>query len=107
VVFDLMGALSAQDNVAHMAHLAGVAYGFLYYRFGWNLGRLSTPAWLSRRLPRRPNLKVHREAPEESLEGEVDRILEKIGREGEGSLSAGERATLAEASRRYQRRQQK
>jgi hypothetical protein len=90
-----------------MAHLAGVAYGFLYYRFGWNLGRISTPAWLSRRLPRGPKLKVHREPPEESLEKELDAILEKIGREGEASLTARERATLAEASRRYQRRHQK
>ncbi len=107
VVLDLMGAMQQQDNVAHMAHLAGVAYGFLYYRFGWNLGRLSTPGWLSRRLPRGPKLKVHPEAPEESLEGEVDAILEKIGRQGEASLTARERATLAEASRRYQQRHQK
>ncbi len=106
VVFDLMGALSNQDNVAHMAHLAGVAYGFLYYRSGWNLGRLTTPAWLSKLTSRGPKLKVHREEPEESLEGEVDKILEKIGREGESSLTARERATLAEASRRYQRRKQ-
>jgi membrane associated rhomboid family serine protease len=107
VVFDVMGAVSQKDNVAHMAHLAGVAYGFFYYRMGWNFGRLTTPAWLGKTLSRRPPLKVHREPPEESLEGELDRILEKMHREGEQSLTKGEREILVEASRRYQRRQQK
>jgi hypothetical protein len=34
----------------------------------------------------------------------VDRILEKIYREGEASLSAAERKTLETASREYQRK---
>ena len=41
-----------------------------------------------------------------SLDAEVDRILEKISRSGESSLSAGERETLTRASRRLKQRQQ-
>ena len=36
----------------------------------------------------------------------VDRILEKISREGEGSLTRKERRTLETASRQYQNRRQ-
>jgi hypothetical protein len=53
----------------------------------------------------RPKLKVHDPAADErDLSREVDRILEKISREGEASLSKQERATLERASRRYQQR---
>jgi membrane associated rhomboid family serine protease len=108
VAFDVMGTLSPQqDNVAHVSHLAGAAYGFLYYRRGWNLGRLAPPRWLERLTSRRPRLKVHQTDPRESSEAELDRLLEKVGREGEASLTARERSTLEEFSRRYQRRQRR
>jgi hypothetical protein len=38
------------------------------------------------------------------LSAQVDAILEKISREGEGSLSRSERRTLEEASRKYQQK---
>jgi ribosome maturation protein Sdo1 len=54
---------------------------------------------------------VHRaETPEPSddevdaLSAEVDRILEKIYREGEASLTRKERRFLEQASRQFQRR---
>jgi membrane associated rhomboid family serine protease len=105
VFFDLMGAAHNTDNVAHVAHLTGAAFGFIYYRAHLNLGRL-VPRRLSWSALRwRPKLRVHdpdREAPD--LNQQVDQILEKISREGESSLTKGERRTLEEASRRYQRR---
>jgi membrane associated rhomboid family serine protease len=108
VLVDISGTLNpaVDDNTAHVAHLAGVAFGFIYYKSGWNLGRL-IPAGLSRKL--RPTLRVHdpSDTPEpdyRDLNKVVDEILEKISREGEASLTKKERQTLEDASRRYQRR---
>jgi hypothetical protein len=43
---------------------------------------------------------------EVSLQAEVDRILEKISRSGEASLTSKERDTLTRESRRIKRRRQ-
>jgi membrane associated rhomboid family serine protease len=105
VLFDLFG-IGANDMVAHVAHLGGAAFGFIYYRAGWNLGRLVPRSFSlgSLRL-RKPRLRVHEPRdPQVDLSRQVDRILEKISREGEASLTKSERRTLEEASRRYQRR---
>ena len=105
VVVDLFG-MGSNDMVAHVAHLAGAAFGFLYYRAGWNLGRL-VPRSLSVASLRinKPRLRVHEPKDEErDLGRQVDQILEKISREGEASLTRQERRTLEKASRRYQRR---
>ena len=44
---------------------------------------------------------------EPGLNQEVDRILEKISRQGEASLTAKERHTLETASREYQKKMTK
>lgn len=109
VVVDAIGALNpGSSNIAFTAHLGGAAFAFLYYQFGWNFGRL-TGGWLSFAWLRpRPNLRVHdpdhEERRERELREEVDRILEKIHREGEASLTRKERRTLESASRRYQKK---
>ena len=93
------------DNIAYSAHLAGAAFGALYYRTRWSLGRL-VPGRLSlKALKPRPKLRVH-EPPrdDQELHDRLDQILEKIHREGEASLSAEERHTLEDASRRFQQR---
>ncbi|HVC99133.1 MAG TPA: rhomboid family intramembrane serine protease [Pirellulales bacterium] len=92
-------------GIAFATHLAGAALAFVYYSTGWNLGRL-VPRRLSWSMfQRRPKLRVHEAPPrEEDIGRQVDRILEKITREGEASLSQAERQTLEEASRRYQQR---
>ncbi len=113
---DLLGTQSSESDVAHWAHLGGAAFGFLYYKTGWNLFRLWPSGWSARsfRIPGRgPKLKVHREADETEepaddylttgrIQQRVDELLEKISRSGEASLTAEERQFLAEASRRYQ-----
>jgi len=105
ITFDILGftGSAGSSNVAYAAHLTGAAVAALYYQQRWRLsgwtGRLSLP-----RL-RRPRLRVHDpDAEEQRLNAEVDRILEKISRSGEGSLSRKERRTLETASRQYQRR---
>lgn len=107
----LLGVMGANDEgpqVANIAHLTGVAFAYAYYRGKLNLGRL-IPARLSDLKPPsfRPKLRIHDpETKGRDLAREVDAILEKISREGEGSLTRKERKTLEEASRQYQRRKQ-
>ncbi len=117
----------AGSNVAYSVHLAGAAFALIYYKQQWNLTRLTEgrfhwlrrPAWLGGA----PRLRVHRPTydshsdsnsqnepeakPDADLSREVDRILAKITREGEASLTAAERRTLETASREYQKRMSK
>jgi hypothetical protein len=110
VVFDLMGSLSPESKqVAFEAHLAGAGLSFLYWRGGWSFTRLTDTLRVDKLFQRRPRLKVHRpeddEVPDKkdvAMSAEVDRILEKISREGEASLTRKERRTLQNASRQYQ-----
>jgi hypothetical protein len=107
VLFDLLGAAQNTDNVAHLAHLSGVGYGFVYYRSGWNLGRLIPGRLSASMFKLRPSLKIHDpDSRPRELNEQVDQILEKISREGESSLTKKERRTLEEASRRYQKRRE-
>ena len=97
------------DGIAYEAHLAGALFAFIYFKTGWNLGRW-LPSGISfrslkRRLKPGPKLRIHSPANREhDLSQEVDRILEKISSQGESSLTAAERRTLEEASRRYQQK---
>ncbi|NIP86186.1 MAG: rhomboid family intramembrane serine protease, partial [Planctomycetales bacterium] len=105
LLFDFVGTFRGDTNIAHSAHLAGAAYGYLFYRTQWDLSRVVPGPGRWRWLRGRPRVRIHQpERDEDALAGEVDRILEKIGREGEGSLTAGERRTLEKASRRYQQK---
>jgi membrane associated rhomboid family serine protease len=115
VGIDLFRAISASANpdaagenrVAYAVHLAGAAFAFFYFRFRWNLSRFSGGSFSLDWLKSRPKLRLHEPPPEElDLNDEVDRILEKIHRDGEASLTRKERRTLETASREYQKRRQ-
>tara|TARA_R110002049_G_scaffold4601_4_gene31929 strand:- start:178537 stop:179448 length:912 start_codon:yes stop_codon:yes gene_type:complete len=113
VVGDLAGALgmvgsvfAGSGNTAFEVHLAGAAFGALYYFRHWNLQWLDLgffselPQRLEQR-SRRMKLKIH--DPDKKLAKEAeeaDRILEKIHQSGESSLTAAERKTLQRYSRR-------
>ena len=97
----------ADQHVAYTCHLGGAAFALAYHNFRWNLGRVAGPivAWVKGH--GRPPLKVFK--PEDDRNGpvaddEVDRILTKIHREGEQSLTPKERRFMEKASREYQRR---
>ena len=140
VAIDLFGAINAatganliSTRTAYTVHLAGAAFGAVYYLQKISFTRLIpglTPGgyqdgygggaypgggshsegdgesvWSKlksslRDRSRRAKLKVH--DPDRKLqrdEAEADRILEKIHREGEASLTASERRTLERYSR--------
>lgn len=98
------------DGVAHSAHLGGLAFGYLYYKFQWRFdrffGNFKLPEMKSsggRSGPvSRGNLKLYE--PPENIDAKVDEILEKISRSGEASLTDQERELLKTASQRYKKR---
>lgn len=115
VLLDLYGAIHRpESHVAYVVHLAGAALALVYFQTGMNFGRLLPDlSWLRRR----PPLRLRHPEPEDAkgedaaeataedeLADEVDRILEKISRQGEASLTRKERRTLRLASRQYQKR---
>jgi len=115
LVSDIGGMRNGASNVAHVAHLAGALFGVLYAWRGWNLDGLSDlPRAWARRFARRPRMRIVRPDDDQAtsvrpgddpqLDDEVDRILEKISRSGEGSLTAAERETLTRASQRLRQR---
>jgi membrane associated rhomboid family serine protease len=117
-VSDVQGAAAGGGNVANVAHLAGAIFGLAYAWRGWNLGGFTdmTTRWRRRMRVVRPEddfgSRSGRQEPERrpaskldaELQDSVDRILEKISRSGEASLTPEERDTLTRASRRLKER---
>ncbi len=109
------GLLNRGDGVAHIAHLGGAAFGYLFFR----LQRLTGPAGAARaRVVERPVMVQtgSRKAeqadtpvpwpPRRTDQGqdpvtvETDRLLDKISRQGMASLTPAERKFLDEVSKR-------
>jgi hypothetical protein len=97
------------QTVAFDVHLAGAAFAILYFRLGWNLGTFLPdlaglrPSWKPFR--ERPQLRVlDPDLDENDLDEEGDRLLIKVHREGEASLTAKERRILEEYSRRMRQK---
>jgi len=114
-VYPLLMQLSgedAYDNVAHAAHLGGLAFGYFYGKRQFRL----LPFWSGVETwwkARRRGFKVVGSAPasgpsrkSQKLADEMDAILKKISEKGEASLSAAERKTLERASRELRDRRQ-
>ena len=90
------------DSVARFAHLGGMLVGYLYLKketIGW---------WVKKSLGerRRPSRRRFRRDREEDMQSTIDEILEKISREGMGSLSEEEKQLLHESAERARRKQQ-
>lgn len=103
------GQLLADGGVAHSAHLGGLLFGWLYFR--WNM-RIT--AWWDRLTNRtktvarvkKAGLKVYNpeSQPDPDLSDRVDEILAKISEHGEESLTARERRILRQASEQMKKR---
>jgi hypothetical protein len=103
---DLFGFAGAgMSNVAYIVHLAGAAFAFVYFQTGMNLGQ-----WGQSFQSSSPRRKYKVVSPDDDqnddpkMAAEVDRILEKIHRSGEESLTGSERKMLKKASRQFQKR---
>jgi membrane associated rhomboid family serine protease len=92
----LFGALRSfkdgDDGIAHMVHLGGIAYGFLAVRM-----RLIYKDPVEVLRVQRALAEVEQAGADEAR---VDRLLEKIHREGMGSLSKSDRDFLKRVSSR-------
>lgn len=97
---DLFRGLQSADGVAHLAHLGGAAFGYLFWRYQWDpVPRLGS--W-SRRFRDWQQRREHEER--ERKQAEVDRILKKIYDQGMPSLTEKERRFMEQASRELRNR---
>ena len=99
VVVDLMQALSHTSDIAHTAHLGGALYGFIYFRYGKRIEGVFSA--IDNYAEKRQRDKARRELKEQAhLREEVDRILDKVNRDGMAALTEEERRFLKDASAR-------
>ena len=106
-IIDVAGLLNPGSGVAHAAHLGGAAFGVAYKYYNWRLiplwQRLTGRVTGFKRRRRGPKMRIYQPTPDEPLNPQVDRILQKIHEQGEASLTDEEREVLIEASRRLKR----
>jgi hypothetical protein len=121
----------SRDGVAHAAHLGGLLFGWFWVQAGYHrgkgLGDRLSEAWQRWRQQRRSRgtspsraasgrilkptfgskpavARPEKLSDAEFMAREVDPILEKIARDGIGSLTAAERQTLEDARQKVARR---
>lgn len=94
VIVSLMKIAAGSNTGGEMAHLTGLAVGFLYVKY--------QPLMNHVRMERHKGAWAKKMEDQLRFQQEVDRILEKVHREGIGSLTAREKQMLQEATRREQ-----
>jgi len=94
-ILSLLRFATGQNAGGEAAHLTGLAAGAIYV--------LYKPWFTKFRLSRKKQSWHRKLEQEQRFEAEVDRILEKVNREGLHSLTAREKRTLQEATQREQR----
>jgi rhomboid family protein len=116
-LLDLIAARIGTDGVAHEAHLGGMLFGWLFFRFGSHGGRRVVPepramepvVMVQQTARREPEPRIappaRPAAPRSTdpVSTEVDRVLDKISAHGIQSLTSEERRFLDEVSKRKQR----
>ena len=105
--------LAQSDGIAHLAHVGGAAFGYLFFRLQGISRRAPHPpprpvervvmvqsgsAEPERRTPVTP-VRQRRRADADPVAAEVDRVLDKISEKGIGSLTPAERRFLDEVSK--------
>jgi membrane associated rhomboid family serine protease len=114
VVLDVIGSrLWPGDGIAHIAHVGGALFGYLFFRIQSLSRRAPTqPARTvervvmvqsgssepERRTPITP-MRTRRRAESDPVSAEVDRVLDKISEKGISSLTAAERRFLDEVAK--------
>ena len=105
VVLALGGGLSGRDRTAHFAHLGGFVGGYFYLRLlDFRSRKAPLQAKLTAQRASRDDIhrwgKIRREQMHEVNREEFDRIMEKIEKEGVGSVTSQERLFLDNFSER-------
>lgn len=116
-VLSLLSAFDGSQGggVAHLAHLGGLATGFVYLKGRWGLAadaRKLTRTVRKRRLAIVPRAEEDDDAPaarrtqrvleeDKALYDAVDRVLDKISAQGMASLTSEELKLLDDMSRRH------
>ena len=110
---DLFSGLSSTGgNIAVFAHVGGGVTGFIYLKYGWRI-MIHLESFI-KRIKRRKfkvtqggafrskssDIRDHNDTAHPDIDEEVDRILDKITREGKDSLTAREKNILDRASNR-------
>jgi membrane associated rhomboid family serine protease len=115
VVLDIVGSqLWPNDGIAHIAHVGGALFGYLFFRIQ-SLSRRSPSqptqavervvmvqsgsSEPDRRTPVTP-IRPRRRVDADPVAAEVDRVLDKISEKGISSLTAAERRFLDEVARK-------
>ena len=94
VILSLLKIATGRNAGGEMAHLTGLAVGFLYVKYQPLMARF--------RMERHKGAWARKMEDQLKFQQEVDRILEKVHREGINSLSVREKQILQEATRREQ-----
>jgi len=108
VGYDLLRAFNPESEVAWQAHLAGAGFAYLYLHFKWNFSWMSSlTGWIPQSKSKfgvyNPDADTGPAKPDR-LSEEGDRILEKISKQGEDSLTRKERKTLERYSKSMRNR---
>jgi rhomboid family protein len=78
-------------GISRFAHLGGMLTGFLYLKF-WDMSRIQIKGWF--RSIRRPKPRVELHEVTDELVTKVDRILDKVLKEGPESLTPEEKKIM-------------
>lgn len=85
------------DGIGHFAHLGGMLIGYLYLKFDWRIESFFRK-FQQIGADRRTRARQRKEERKRELMAEVDRILDKINRQGMESLTKEEKKKLEQAS---------
>ncbi len=110
----VLSQLTPNDGIAHLAHVGGAAFGYLFFRLQAFSRRSPHPPPRAvervvmvqsgaaepepRRAPPAP-IRPRRRADADPVAAELDRVLDKISEQGIASLTPAERRFLDEVSR--------
>lgn len=112
---DIVRAFDPGSHIAGDVHLVGAAFAFCYFKFRWNIGRMlpggGSTSWLKKlsQSRRRSTFRIHdpdADSRHQKIDDNADRILDKLHREGEDSLTSKERKILEDYSRRMRQKHQ-
>lgn len=90
-------SITANDRIAHMAHLGGALFAWLYFTFE-DRGAMALSRWKNRKVERAHRAERRKEEELGQAMVDIDPILKKISRTGMGSLTREEKEMLEKAS---------